>query len=252
MDYWICPSCGKKVAEKIKECPYCKAPKQQETGTFSIDNNSSKAFLVLMVLAIAVGAFLFWNKNSGSKQSAPGAVTQNNPAAPSPSTPPDQEKANVAQQQPKSEKKVPQSAIDAYNSLKKLEAHSQSGVIVKEYSAALGDAKFALNQFSASSEARNFPELSSSLNSAYETYKMAAEVWNDKFKENKRDDNTVSTSFHPDIFSKYPDAKKDRNQGGLTFSDLHGKEYMLIDATISYLFKQASIELEKTSKLMPQ
>ena len=53
-----------------------------------------------------------------------------------------------------------QSAKDAIRALKKLEARVEAGISYKDYAPALGDAKFEVNLFLESPEAKEMPRLS--------------------------------------------------------------------------------------------
>ncbi len=70
-----------------------------------------------------------------------------------------------------------QSAKDAVRALQKLQARVEVGVIYRDYLPALGDAKFEVNLFLKSPEAKNKIELADAISTAMEYYETAGEIW---------------------------------------------------------------------------
>ena len=70
-----------------------------------------------------------------------------------------------------------QKAIDAVQSMKKLLAMTETGATLRDYTAALGDANFAVKQFLESDKANAKPEFSNSLRNAIKWYKAGQGVW---------------------------------------------------------------------------
>lgn len=73
-----------------------------------------------------------------------------------------------------------QSAKDALMGLKKLQARTQAGISYNDYSNAVGEAKFPLNIFLESKDARNYTELSTSLQKIMAHYEYVGHLWNQK------------------------------------------------------------------------
>src|SRR6266481_1879701 len=68
---------------------------------------------------------------------------------------------------------LPQQAKDAVLALKKLEARIQSGVNYDDYIRALGDARFSVNLFTDSQEAKKYLELVKTVKDAMSDYQFA-------------------------------------------------------------------------------
>jgi hypothetical protein len=75
---------------------------------------------------------------------------------------------------------VPQSARNALNAVKKLEARTEVGVSYQEYSTVVGEAWGDIKVFAESSEGKKLPEFSFLLVSAMGKYKLALDIWQDK------------------------------------------------------------------------
>jgi hypothetical protein len=73
-----------------------------------------------------------------------------------------------------------QSAKDAVRALQKLQARVESGISYRDYGLALGDARFDVNLFLQSPQAKN-EKLKASIRRAMEHYQMARTVWQVKF-----------------------------------------------------------------------
>ena len=76
-----------------------------------------------------------------------------------------------------------QSAKEAVFGLKKLQARCQSGISYNDYSNALADAKFPVNLFMESKEAKKNPELTDSINRVMKHYEYAGGLWNIKISD---------------------------------------------------------------------
>jgi len=68
-------------------------------------------------------------------------------------------------------------AQDALMALKKLDAKTESGLDRRDYSAALGDANFAVKLFVESDKAKLAPEFSNALRETMKWYTAASELW---------------------------------------------------------------------------
>lgn len=245
MNYWLCPECKRKISENIKVCPHCKISNPKFIPDIGSNTSNSKIIIavVSMIIISGIAYFAMAPKDQNVQQSKPKYIVQTVPVVDSAThiTPVDTKNSG---------KVVPALAMDAFKSLKKLEAATQSGVAVKDYSPLLIEAKLTLNLFTESSSSKDFPALLESMKSAFETYSMAGNIWNDKFNGNKAFDGAVHISYHPEIFSKYPDAKKTSMEGGILYITDKGAEYIMIDTAISWLFSRAGEELKKTSSMI--
>lgn len=239
MNYWVC-SCGKKVSENLKACPYCKMSRRQEITEASDNTKYMKAAIGLLLLIIVVGAYMFVKKGDTTPdQSRPLYVVQQK-----------QHPQDPAQTTQTTNKVVPPVAIEAVNALKKLQAKTQVGITYKDYSPALAEAKYALNLFIESSQAKDFPELAETLSSAFETFAMAGEVWSAKFSGS-----SVSSfgrkSDHPAVFAKFPEIDQIVSKGGtgVIIEEKDGGPF-LIDGLVSFLFSKGNQEIQKASAMI--
>jgi len=261
MNFWICSNCGKKVAETLKSCPYCKALQKQGIAIGSDNSKNLKIIIGLLFGIIVIGAYFMMKGGSSTaseqpkplyivqQKSAPqndaasqagAATTQAN--VPQPVNPQGHQATNKA---------APPVAIEAVNALKKLQARTQVGITYKDYAPALGEAKFALNLFVESSQSKDFPELVQILNSAFETFKISGEVWDDKFSGRRYayGDDLTFKKYHPLIFSKYPEADKNLGEGGIVWRD-GNNELINIGKTVSFLFSKANEDIQKASAMI--
>ncbi len=140
-----------------------------------------------------------------------------------------------------------QSSKDAYNALKKLEAKIQTGISFKEYSPALGDAKFEVNMFSESAEAKEKPRLKEIFNRTMGHYEEAGMVWRYRFagksvpncmvpSEQGGDDSALIEQ----ISRTYPSTRlKIDSMGRLWYDD-----------ALKAIWQEASEELKKAAPLL--
>ena len=260
MDHWLC-TCGKKVVLRLTVCPYCKKP-LEKTPVNSAGGGANKKVIIsgLLAIIICLGGYLILKKDTVKIVEQPKPIYVVQPQAQPPhdlsnptqqpqptagATPTSSPIDPINQSQPK--KTVPQVAIDAVNALKKLQAKTQAGIIHKDYSPALGDAKYAINLFTESQTSKEFPELIKSIDEAYSIFKTAGEVWALKFS------GSGITEFLPKehymlqyVFIRFPEAKKDIRQGGTIVNN----ESFSIDYGISFLFSEANKETQKASSMI--
>lgn len=139
-----------------------------------------------------------------------------------------------------------QSAKEAIMALKKLEARCQTGISYRDYSSALGEAKFPVNVFQESKEASKNIKLAESISRAMGHYETAGKFWGYKFSVWKY----YINSDELEILEKYPDATKDVESGGarMTFTSVKGPR-MVVDFLLPIVWREASKELTNTSKL---
>lgn len=144
-----------------------------------------------------------------------------------------------------------ETAKDAVRALKKLEARCQAGISYRDYAPALGDAKFDVNMYIESDEAKNAPELSESIKSAISHYEYANSFWAIKFRERRVVDFIDMESIGAKSFlQRYPNpdnnifAEIQNGFWGGMVKKLH------IGMGVQYIFKHAAIETDKSMKLL--
>jgi hypothetical protein len=131
-----------------------------------------------------------------------------------------------------------QTAKEALMGLKKLQARCQTGISYRDYGNALADAKFPVNLFMESAEAKKSQELTESINKVINHYVSAGVVWNYKISNTTLMD--VNEPQGLAVKKIYPQAPIFR--GGW-------KDYYSVDELLPYMWEKASAELETTSKL---
>jgi len=135
-----------------------------------------------------------------------------------------------------------QSAKEAIMGLKKLQARCQSGISYRDYSNAVADAKFPVNLFMESAEAKSNPELTDAINKAMKHYEYAGQLWNLKMTASRYEIDLrhgffqVDTDTGIEIGKLYPQAVP------------HKGRYFLNDI-FSIIWGEASQELENITKL---
>jgi hypothetical protein len=77
---------------------------------------------------------------------------------------------------------VPNSARNALNAVKKVEARIEIGVSFGDYASVVGDAWFEVKIFIESPDGKKVPEFSMLLTKAVSDYKLALEIWQNKIK----------------------------------------------------------------------
>lgn len=136
-----------------------------------------------------------------------------------------------------------QSSKDAFRALKKLEAKIQTGISYKEYGPALGDAKFEVNLFSESPEAKEKPRLKEIINKTMNHYEEAGMVWRYQFAGRSLPYCMVpseDSALIQQILRSYPLTRsKVDSMGRLSYID-----------ALKAIWQEASEELKKTSKLI--
>jgi hypothetical protein len=137
-----------------------------------------------------------------------------------------------------------QSAKEAVFGLKKLQARCQAGIAYRDYSNALADAKFPVNLYMESSDAKKNPELTDSINKVMGHYEYAGTLWNSKMLGLTIDEKygffTVDSKRGREISSLYPQASQ-----ALTDK----KDSYFLDGLLPIIWGAASQELENATKL---
>jgi len=165
-----------------------------------------------------------------------------------------------------------QSAKDAIRSLKKLEAHIETGISLRDYSQALGDAKFEVNLFIESKEAKKKKKLTELIVKTMGEYEDAKFVYKEKnegpyrrldysfpfLSAEMKKDQERENLYYISLLSKYPEANKPIEDGGtLTVdkSDVGKKDpkygrILDLDKLFPLILNQASKDLKQATKML--
>lgn len=142
-----------------------------------------------------------------------------------------------------------ESAKETLRGLKKLEARCEAGISYRDYGPALGEAKFEVNLFLESPEAKKNPELAKAISNAVNHYEAARSVWSNKFGGKYAElEFTPSSPMGRIVLETYPGLNKDVSQGGALHT-IQGQTYILIDQAISIIWGEASKELKKATEI---
>lgn len=151
-----------------------------------------------------------------------------------------------------------QTAKDAYKALKRLEARTETGISVRDYAPALGDAKVELNLFIESPESKKNQALSKSLQKAMEHYQSASTVMGYKVVGGRvQEFIPISSEFAQIMLKKYPAAnapaldqnnKIPENPGALV--SVSGQKNIYLNQLILIIWQEASKELKRSAKLI--
>jgi len=149
-----------------------------------------------------------------------------------------------------------QSTKEAIRSLQKLQAKTEVGISYRDYVSVLGDAKFEVNLFLQSRQAKN-DKLADSIMQAMEHYQMAKTVWQVKidkmylgrlpsvsnfiFVDNEDDKELIDLNS---LFRRYPNIKNEIRKGPMG-RDIH------IETAIQIIWAEANKELKKAITLLP-
>jgi len=79
-------------------------------------------------------------------------------------------------------RKAPQSARNAINALKKVEARLEVGINFRDYSTVVGESWADVKIFIESSDGKKLPEFNMLLRTAVQDYKLAHDIWNSKIE----------------------------------------------------------------------
>lgn len=137
-----------------------------------------------------------------------------------------------------------QSAKEAIMALKKLQARIQSGISYRDYSSALGEAKFPVNLFQESKEAPRNIKLTESIARTMKHYEQAGAYWNYKFSIWEYG---IGKDDEQEIIAIYPDADKDSMNEGARISGC-----VYIERLLPVVWRAASKELAIASNLYSQ
>jgi hypothetical protein len=146
-----------------------------------------------------------------------------------------------------------QSAKEALIALKKLEARCEAGISYRDYSPALGEAKFPVNLFLESSEAKENPDLALSIKTTFNHYDIAKMIWEYEFPYYEDYYNYVFVNSEKgQLFLKlYPNLEIDRKyiyvEGRGSVKE--GEQYIVISSAVRTIWAEASKELKKATSL---
>jgi|SRR3989339_300780 len=140
-----------------------------------------------------------------------------------------------------------QSAKEALFGLKKLQARCQVGISYKDYSNAVADAKFPVNLFMESANAKQSPELTDLMKAVMKHYEYAGYLWNRKMSVRPSGYNLeedllqggfieVSSPLGKEFHNLYPETKAIRGS-------------YVLDLALSDIWGKATQELESATKL---
>jgi hypothetical protein len=140
-----------------------------------------------------------------------------------------------------------QSAKEAVMALKKLEARVQAGISYRDYGPALGEAKFPINLFMESADAKNHPELTEAFNKTMKHYEYAGSLWNLKVSNIPIPFFVVESDIGKEVKNKYPQAPS-KMPGHSKFD----KETYYVSELLPFIWAEASNELKQASSLLVQ
>lgn len=152
-------------------------------------------------------------------------------------------------------KATPESAKNAIRALKKLEARCQSGISYRDFSPALGEAKFEANMFLESKAANDFKNIKLAIEDTLFHYDSANMMWRHAFNSGHKLHTTygLNDQFVINFLKLYPLANKPESDGGILYMDEYvKKDVAVLQYMIRYIFSQASLELKKGFDLVNQ
>lgn len=141
------------------------------------------------------------------------------------------------------------SAKEAIRALKKLEAKCEAGISYKDYGPALGDAKFEVNLFLESAEAKNKPKLGEAIEAVMAHYEFAATVWRRKVSDRFGNVIAINSELGQTVLKLYPSANKDYREGG-ALSQFMQKPAIWVDALLSVIWGEATKDLKRATALL--
>ena len=158
-----------------------------------------------------------------------------------------------------------QSSKEAIYALKKLEARVGAGISYRDYSPALGEAKFPINLYLESQESKNNPELVSLIKNVMAYYEQAGSVFEAKLQGPYRylDMAPISRSkegqqaeinqqkFYNKLFEQYPEANKFIADGGALDRDRSNKgqgKVINLEYLVPIIWHRASVDLQVAAR----
>jgi hypothetical protein len=162
-----------------------------------------------------------------------------------------------------------QSAKEAVRALQKLQARIEIGISYRDYSPALGDAKFEVNLYMQGREAKTKLELATSLSKVIDLYQAALDVW----KYGVANDGPIAAINLPvpEVNGEYPKSDWYGNEYAVAISKAmfkvcprlknevtpcpgckNGQSVLNVLTAIHILWDEAAKELEKAMKLLSQ
>ena len=137
-----------------------------------------------------------------------------------------------------------QSAKEAVMALKKMEARVQSGISYRDYSSALGEAKFPVNMFIESADAKKYPELAGSIQTVMKHYEYTGDIWNEKMARRP-----VTNMYVGMIQKGFVEINSDRGReiARLYPETLQSGQYYVMDSLFQQIWRTASNELKNAT-----
>lgn len=141
-----------------------------------------------------------------------------------------------------------QSAKEALMGLKKLESRCQAGISYHDYSSAMADAKFPVNIYMQSNDAKRYPELTESIAKCIQHYEFVNALWHGKMSGRRGEalhDGLIlqKGSFGTVIQRLYPQTSTTK---------FLWATYYIFDSALPVIWGEASKELRNTTILYTQ
>ncbi|NVN97617.1 hypothetical protein HXX01_05355 [Candidatus Nomurabacteria bacterium] len=156
----------------------------------------------------------------------------------------------LPKQEVKKTETIPESAMNAVKSLKKLQARTQAGISYRDYPPALGEAKFEVNCYLDGNDSNKNPTLAKNIPDTTALYEYANSIWKEKYSDEAANgfigiDSGIGKIIASTYFSRYPEDKKDYKNGGVLANELGGK--LIIDIAVRKTLDRAS---QKMTEIM--
>jgi len=158
-----------------------------------------------------------------------------------------------------------QTAKDAILALKKLEAKIQVGISYRDYLPALGEAKFPVNLYLESIEAKNNTELSILIYKIIDKYDQIGFVFKEKIRgryrylDNESVGDAVERRYYNNLLNEYPEMNKfieeggaidrDKSDKGRGIADLKHGRVLNLNYVLPVMIKNNSQDLKRASEL---
>jgi hypothetical protein len=137
-----------------------------------------------------------------------------------------------------------QSPKDALRALQKLQARVESGISYRDYGPVLGDAKFEVNLFLRSPEAKEKPELATAIERTMGHYQMALVIWQFKFVRHSDDAIYLREVDISSVLRIYPKIQ--------VRPSAYLGSWVYIPEALNVIWEEAAKELEKVISLFSQ
>lgn len=146
-----------------------------------------------------------------------------------------------------------QSGKEAVRALQKLQARVETGISYRDYAPALGDAKFEVNLFLQSPEAKEKQELASSITVSILTYELALSVWNlsfDQMRNRYARPGMILKNSISQLCNGHPEVAKEFEAWNGISRQAARNDQIPAEYIIRGLWREAGKELEKATSLL--